>query len=81
MHGYIGSPQHSIEGQDHLQNRRPSDDIPAVETADGASPEHSGEHWQWPHHSHNEDNGQELETREQHGHLNSQLDAIDIHKN
>ena len=32
-------------------------------------------------HSHNEDNGQQLETREQHGHLNSELDAIDIHKN
>ena len=32
-------------------------------------------------HSNNEDNGQQLETREQHGHLNGQLDAIDIDQN
>ena len=32
-------------------------------------------------HSNNEDNGQQLEAREQHGHLNSQLDAIDIDQN
>ena len=81
MQGYIGSPQHSIESQDHFNMRQKADDIPVVETADGASLGHSGEHWRWPHHSHNEDNGQQFETREQHGHLNNQLDAIDIHKN